>query len=84
MMVKWFVEKVPGRFLLLARAINFVLLALLLSWPYGWLTFTRMRITNLVPTISIIFQNVFQILLFYCHCIYRKILDIISISYIHQ
>ena len=64
MMVKWFVEKVPGRFLLLARAINFVLLALLLSWPYGWLTFTRMRITNLVPTISIIFQNVFLILPF--------------------
>ena len=59
MMVKWFVEKVPGRFLLLARAINFVLLALLLSWPYGWLTFTRMRITNLVPTLSIIFQNLF-------------------------
>ena len=59
MMVKWFVEKVPGRFLLLARAINFVLLALLLSWPYGWLTFTRMRITNLVTTKSIIFQNVF-------------------------
>ena len=64
MMVKWFVEKVPGRFLLLARAINFVLLALLLSWPYGWLTFTWMRITNLVPTISIIFQNLFQMLPF--------------------
>ena len=64
MMVKWFVEKVPGRFLLLARAINFVLLALLLSWPYGWLTFIRMRITNLVQNVFIIFQNLFQILTF--------------------
>ena len=64
MMVKWFVEKVPGRFLLLARAINFVLLALLLSWPYGWLTFIRMRITNLVQNVFIIFQNLFQILPF--------------------
>ena len=81
MMVKWFVEKVPGRFLLLARAINFVLLALLLSWPYGWLTFTRMRITNLVPTLSIIFQNLFQILPFKCQCFYR---NIISIFHIHQ
>ena len=64
MMVKWFVEKVPGRFLLLARAINFVLLALLLSWPYGCLIFTRMRITNLIPTTSIIFQHLFEILPF--------------------
>ena len=56
--------KGPWTILLLARAINFVLLALLLSWPYGWLTFIRMRITNLVQNIFIIFQNLFQILPF--------------------